>query len=321
MPRVLVAGKLHASGLAILRDVDGLDITYIEDTTTEAILPHIADADAILLRGQSLNAQMIADCPHLKLVSRHGVGYDAVDVDALNARGIALSIVGDVNAQAVAEHAMMLLLATSRRLITYNDAVRPDGNWNYRNELQAREVFEKTLLIVGLGRIGRRLAKMAAGFDIKVTAYDPYAGEPPDGVTMVDDFHEGLRAADMVSLHIPKADKPLIGEQELALMKPSAVVVNTARGGMVEEAALAQALNEGRLHGAGIDVFTQEPTDPANPLLTASQAILTPHSASMTLECAERMAVVSAQNIVDFFKGKLDAKLVVNSPEIGFSDR
>lgn len=317
MRRVLVAGKLHASGLAILREAGNLDINYIEDTTTEAILPHIANAEAILLRGQSLNAQMVAGCPDLKLVSRHGVGYDAVDVEALSARGIALSLVGDVNAQAVAEHAMMLLLACSRRLIAYDQAVRPGGDWNYRNDLQAREVFEKTLLIVGLGRIGRRLAKMAAGFDIKVIAYDPYATQPPENVTMVDDFHEGLKAADLVSLHIPKADKPLIGAQELALMKPTAVVVNTARGGMIEEAALAQALNEGRLQGAGVDVFTQEPTHPDNPLLTPSQAILTPHSASMTLECAERMAVVSAQNIVDFFNGKLDPALVVNSKEIG----
>lgn len=318
MPRVLVAGKLHPSGLAILAEASNLDINYIEDTTTEAMLPHIGAAEAILLRGQSLNAQMIAGCPELKLVSRHGVGYDAVDVDALNARGIALSIVGDVNAQAVAEHAMMLLLATSRRLLAYDQAVRPSGNWNYRNELQAREVFEKTLLIVGLGRIGRRLAKMAAGFDIKVTAYDPYASDLPEGVTMVGDLHEGLKAADLVSLHIPKADEPLIGARELALMKPNTVVVNTARGGMIEEAALADALNEGRLHGAGIDVFTTEPMPADNPLLSPSQAILTPHSASMTLECAQRMAVVSAQNIVDFFNGRLDPSLMVNAEEISF---
>lgn len=318
MPRVLVAGKLHASGLSILADASNLEINYIEDTTTEAMLPHIGSAEAILLRGQSLNAQMIAGCPDLQLVSRHGVGYDAVDVDALNTRGIALSIVGDVNAQAVAEHAMMLLLATSRRLIAYDQAVRPGGNWNYRNELQAREVFEKTLLIVGLGRIGRRLAKMAAGFDIKVAAYDPYASDPPEGVTMIDDLHDGLKAADLVSLHIPKADEPLIGAQELALMKPNAVVVNTARGGMIEEAALADALSENRLHGAGIDVFTTEPLPADNPLLAPSQAILTPHSASMTLECAQRMAVVSAQNIVDFFNAKLDPALVVNRQEVGF---
>lgn len=318
MPRVLIAGKLHASGLKILAEAQNLDINYIEDTTTEAMLPHIAEAEAILLRGQPMNAQMIADCPDLKLISRHGVGYDAVDVDALNARGIALSIVGDVNAQAVAEHAMMLLLACSRRLIAYDQSVRPAGDWNYRNNLVAREVFQKTLLIIGLGRIGRRLAKMAAGFDIKVIAYDPYADKPPQDVTMVEDLHEGLKVADLVSLHMPKADKPIIGAQEIALMKPTAVVVNTARGAMIEEAALAQALNEGRLHGAGIDVFGVEPTLESNPLLTAIPAILTPHSASMTVECAQRMGEVSAQNIVDFFKGELDPALVVNGDEIGF---
>lgn len=319
MPRVLVAGRLHPSGLKILADAPSLDVTYIEDTTTEAMLPHIGAAEAILLRGQPMNAQMIDDCPDLKLVSRHGVGYDAVDLQAMNARGIALSIVGDVNAQAVAEHAMMLLLACSRRLIAYDQSVRPEGDWNYRNDLVAREVFQKTLLIIGLGRIGRRLAKMAAGFDIKVTAYDPYAGEPPQGVSMVEDLHEGLKAADLVSLHMPKADKPIIGAAELALMKPTAVVVNTARGGMIEETALADALNQSRLHGAGIDVFSVEPTLESNPLLSPAQAILTPHSASMTVECAQRMGEVAAQNIVDFFKGELDPALVVNSADIGFS--
>lgn len=254
------------------------------------------------------------------MVSRHGVGYDAVDVDALNARRIPLAIVGDVNAQTVAEHAMLLLLSASRRLIQYDTATRPGGDWGYRNSLSAREVAGKQLLIIGLGRIGRHLSRMARGFDIDVVAYDPYMVQPaPLGVTVVDDLDAALAEADLVSVHVPGVEKPLIAQREIGLMKPTAVIVNTARGGSVDEAALADALADGRLFGAGLDVFVDEPPTIANRLTTCKTATLTPHSASMTAECAERMAVVSAQNILDFFDAKLDPELVVNANEISFS--
>lgn len=319
MPRVLIAGKLHPSGLAILRNAQGLDLDYVEDTQTEAMVPFLGDAQAILLRGQPMTASMIADSPNLKLISRHGVGYDAVDVSACNARGIALSIVGDVNAQSVAEHAMLLLLAASHRLSAYDAGTRVGGDWNMRNSLQAREISGKTLLIIGLGRIGRRLAKMASGFDMKVVAFDPYASDPPADIQMVDDLHTALPNVDLVSLHIPRADKPVLGAAELALLPAHAVVVNTARGNMIEETPLAHALNQGRLHGAGIDVFDVEPPDPGNPVLRAQGTVLTPHAASMTLECAERMATVAAQNIVDFFAGRLNRALVVNAAHISLA--
>ena len=215
---------------------------------------------------------------------------------------------------------MLLLMSASRRLLQYDAATRPGGDWSFRNSLAAREISGKSLLIIGLGRIGRNLARMAAGFDISVSAYDPFMkASPPDGVTMVDDLHTALSDADLISLHVPKTNAPLIGVPEIAVMKPTAVIVNTARGGTIDEAALAIALKAGRIFGAGLDVFDDEPLTIANRLTASDHAILTPHSASMTVECAERMAIAAAQNIVDFFAGRLDRTLVVNADKIELS--
>ncbi len=319
MPRVLVAGKLHDSGLDILASEPELQLDYIEEISTASMEPYLETAEAVLLRTQELTADSVGRSPKLKVVSRHGVGYDSVDVAALNARAIPLTIVGDVNAQTVAEHAMLLLLSASRRLMSYDSATRANGDWNYRNSLSAREICGKTLLIIGFGRIGRHLARMAAAFDIKVTAYDPFLNAgPPAGVTMVADLHDGLKSADLVSLHIPKTDRPILGADEIALLNSNAVLVNTARGGAIDEQALALALSEGRLQGAGLDVFAAEPPGADNPVIQRPEVVLTPHSASMTAECAERMAMMAAKNIVDYFNGRLDPDLVVNAKQIGF---
>ena len=320
MSRVLVAGKLHDSGLALLQARTDFEVDYIEEISEASMEPYLAEATAVLLRTQPYGQAAIAKSRKLAMVSRHGVGFDAVDVGALNARGIPLAIVGDVNAQTVAEHAMLLLLSASRRLVRYDAATRPGGDWGFRNSLSAREVAGKTLLIIGLGRIGRHLSRMARGFDINVIAYDPYMAQPaPLGVTVVDNLEAALATADLVSVHVPGTGKPLIGRRELALLKPDAVIVNTARGGSIDEAALADVLAAGSIHGAGLDVFVDEPPTIANRLTTCPTAVLTPHSASMTAECAERMAVVSAQNVLDFFDGRLKPELVVNADEIRFS--
>lgn len=319
MPRVLVAGKLHDAGFDVLRSAANLDIDYIETIDEPSMQPFLKDANAVLLRTQPFSASSIAKCRDLRMVSRHGVGYDSVDVEALNHRKVPLAIVGDVNAQTVAEHAMLLLMSASRRLLQYDAATRPGGNWEFRNSLSAREISGKSLLIIGLGRIGRNLARMAAGFDIRISAYDPYMQDaPPAGVAMVDDLPKALAAADLISLHVPRTDTPLIGAAEIALMKPTAIIVNTARGGTIDEAALAIALKARRVFGAGLDVFEDEPLTIANRLTSSGQAILTPHSASMTMECAERMAIAAAKNVVDFMSGRLDPTLVVNAGQINF---
>lgn len=318
MPRILVGGKLHPSGLDLLYGASDCEIDYLEEISTASLVPKIFEADALLIRTQELPGEIIGKSKNLKIVSRHGVGFDAVDVEALNRRAIPLAIVGDVNSRTVAEHTMMLMLATAKRLLRMDTASRGRG-WDYRNNFEARELYGKSLLIIGYGRIGRHLAKLAQAFGMRVLVHDPYLDpSQDDDVTFCPDLISALPKADFVSLHTPKADQPILAAPELAAMKTSAIVINTARGGMVEEAALVEALNDDRLAGAGLDVFEEEPPQEDHPLSRAKNVILTPHAAGLTRECAERMAVSSAQNILDFFAGTLDAALVVNSVAIGY---
>jgi D-3-phosphoglycerate dehydrogenase / 2-oxoglutarate reductase len=318
MPHVLVAGKIHPSGVALLEAAGGVTYELVDEVSEASYVPKISQADAVVIRTQPMSAQTIAAAPNLKIVSRHGVGYDAVDVAALNARKIPLAIVGDVNSGSVAEHAMMLILAASHRLVRADQSVR-NGNWGWRNRLEASEVAGKRLLIVGYGRIGRNLARMAGAFGMEILAHDPYlqkAGWPEGSVATASDLNEALTSADVISLHVPKPDKPVLGTAELAKLKRGAIIINTARGGLVDERALADALKSGQVGAIGFDVFDDEPPSSSHPLTGFDQAILTPHNAALTLECGERMAVQSVQNALDFFAGRLNADLIVNKDKI-----
>ena len=317
MPHLLVAGKLHPAGLDLLRQAP-VTFDYVEEISEPSYQAYLPQADALVIRTQPLGAGSVAKAPGLQIVSRHGVGYDAVDVPALNARGVPLCIVGDVNSSGVAEHAMMLILAATHRLIAADRATRA-GDWGWRNGLQTQEVAGKRLLILGFGRIGQKLAGLARAFGMQVHAHDPFlpADRWPEDALRETDLAQALRTADAVSLHLPRADRAVIGAAELAVMKPTAVVVNTARGGLVDEVALAEALRAGRLGGAGIEVFDVEPPAKDHPLFGLPQAVLTPHNAALTVECAERMALASVQNVLDFFAGTLDPALVVNRAALG----
>lgn len=319
MPHVLVAGKLHPAGVELLKGAAGVTFDYVEEVSEPSYAPLIGRADGLVIRTQPLSAKTIADASRLKIVSRHGVGYDAVHLPSLNERGIALAIVGDVNSISVAEHAMMLILATAKRAVRADLAVR-DGDWGWRNKLEATEITGKHLLIVGFGRAGRHLARMAGGFGMEIRAYDPYLerqGWPAGDVRSCGSLLDGLAWADAVSVHVPKAETPLIASTELAAMKPTALLVNTARGGVVDEEALVRALQQGQIAAAGLDVFAEEPPKPGSPLLELDQVILSPHIAGLTAECGERMAVSSVQNVLDFFEGRIDPTLVVNANSLG----
>lgn len=319
MPHVLVVGPIHASGMAVLQTASGVTLDVVNQPTLQAYAPYVGKAEAILIRTQPMPASVIAAAPLLKVVSRHGVGYDAVDISALNARGIPLAIVGDVNSVSVAEHTMMLMLALSKQATAYDAAVRGTG-WGTRNRFTAFELSGKTLLLLGFGRIGRLVAQRAAAFGMRVEAYDPFVAKTAieaAGAAPVADLDAAYARADVVSVHMPRTDgKAIMGARELALLKPSALVVNTARGGLIEEAALATALSSGKLAGAGLDVFDAEPPPPDHALLKEPRAILSPHIAGLSIESAERMAVSSAQNILDYFAGRLDPSLVVNRAAI-----
>jgi len=309
MPHVVVAGKIHEAGIALLKAAPGITFDLVNDVTLASYAPLMPKADALLIRTQPLTADVIATSNQLKIVSRHGVGYDAVDVNALNDRHIPLTIVGDVNSRAVAEHALALMLAVARRVVAHNDAAKT-GNWNERNRFDAVELDGKTLLVIGYGRIGKRVSELATAFGMIVRAYDPFI---TDGSTEPD-LKAALAQADYVTLHMPGAKGSVIGAEELKLMKPSAIIINAARGGLVDELALDEALRGRRIYGAGLDVLVEEPPKPDHPLLSNPYLTLSPHNAGLTQECAKRMAIAAAQNIVDFFNGTLNPALVVNKP-------
>jgi D-3-phosphoglycerate dehydrogenase len=319
MPHVLVAGRIHDAGLALLRATPGLTFNLVEEVSTESYAPFVERADAVLIRTQPMPASVISAAPRLKIVSRHGVGYDAVDIAALNERGIPLAVVGDVNSRSVAEHTMMLILSLAKRTLTY-DAKTRLSEWNYRNSFDASELAGKTLLLLGFGRIGRSVAKLAEAFGMQIIVHDPFVDESTirgAGAVPAPEMDAALAQADVISVHIPLSEgRALLGAQELAKLKSTAVVVNTARGGLIDEEALAAAIEAGRLAGAGLDVFSAEPPPHNHRLCKNDRVILSPHSAGLTQESAIRMSVSAVQNILDFFAGSLDSSLVVNADSV-----
>jgi D-3-phosphoglycerate dehydrogenase / 2-oxoglutarate reductase len=314
MPHILVAGKIHEAGIAVLTQAHRFTFELVPEVTLASYAPHVPKADAILIRTQPLTAAVIATAPNLKIVSRHGVGYDAVDGQALAARGIPLCIVGDVNSRAVAEHTLMLMLAAARRTIAHDNACRTD-NWNERNRFDGCELDGKTLFILGFGRIGRRVAQLAQAFGMSVVVYDPYidaAQIQAAGCTPAASILETLPSVDFISLHLPAAKTAVFGAAEFKAIKPGAILVNAARGELVDEVALLAALERGQLRHAALDVLSQEPPASHYALLQHPHVTLTPHNAGLTDECAARMAISAVENILNFFAGTLNPKLVVN---------
>lgn len=321
MTHLLVAGRIHPTGEQMLRDLADqgrISFDYVASMDAAEYIPLMPRADALVIRTQPLTAETIATAPRLRVVSRHGVGYDSVDVAALNARGIGLTILGDVNSRSVAEHAMMLLLAAAKRALRADRAVRNPAEWDWRDLLQQQEIHGKNLLILGYGRIGRHLARMAAGFGLNIRAVNPslLARGWPEGEVPPTTLDEGLAWADLISVHIPRGSRPAIGAAEIARMKPGVIIVNTARGGVVDEAALAAGLASGHVGAAGVDVFEAEPPLNGSPLFAHDNAILTPHSAAFTLECAERMAITSIGNALAYLDGTIAPDLVVNRDQV-----
>jgi D-3-phosphoglycerate dehydrogenase len=280
----------------------------------------VACADALLIRTSTLSAKAISGAKTLKIVARHGVGYDNIDVAALTQRGIPLALVGNVNAVSVAEHTLYLLLACMKRGLAYDRAMRK-GGWQIRDTLGARDLNGKTLLIVGFGRIGSEVAARAKAFGMKIEAYDPLVkvGKSDSGVTLVTDLDAAIARADAVSLHLPlmAQTRKLFDAKRIARMKVNAVLICTARGGLIDEEAMAEALREGRLMAAGLDVFAEEPPAAEHALLALDNVVLSPHSAALTEECAERMAVIAAQNCLDGLDGRFNPSLIANPEVLG----
>ena len=301
---LVIATDLKPQGLVLLEPV--ARITRLQDYATgEAISALVSDVDAILSRTGTISRQVIESAPKLQIVSRHGVGCDNVDVGACNEHGVIVSTSGDANSEGVSEHAMACMLALARMLPFADRSVKA-GIWD-RGSVRSVELYGKTLGLVGLGRIGARVARHAQGFDMRVLAFDPYATPEAarEAKARLTDLETVLRQADFVSIHAPLTPLThhLIGAEELSLLKPEAFLVNTSRGGLVDEVALAEALTERRIAGAALDVFEQEPLQPDSSLRELGNVILTPHVAGTTQEALERMSERAAENILRVFDG------------------
>lgn len=316
MLRVLVSGRIHESGLDLLRARPDIVIEPLPDERPETLIDRIPEADALILRTGILPREALVNARRLKVVSRHGVGYDNVPVDTLTAMGVPVAVTGGVHAHSVAEQTLFLMLALAKAGLRYDAAVRA-GDWSFRSGREAVELAGRTLLILGFGRIGRGVAVLAGAFGMRVLAYDPAvpsAAMVEAGVEPRADWRQALGEADILSLHLPRLPETenLIGAKELAAMKPGAFLINTARGGLVDENALADALAAGQIGGAGLDTFESEPPARQNRLLASDRVVLSPHIAGITAESAVRLALATAGNVLAAFDGRLDPALVVN---------
>jgi len=261
----------------------------------------IADAFAVIAGTEIYDEDMLAAAPKLKLVVRFGVGTDNFDLQAMKRRGIAVGVISNNNS--VAEFAMTLILGVMKNIHRFDAAVR-QGQWA---RFPMRELREKTVGIVGFGRIGRRLAQMLRGFDVKILAYDPYMNEDEAkhlDVTPVS-LPELLGSSDVVSLHLPATPETrhLINRDTLAMMKDGAYLVNTARGALIDEAALQEALEAGKLAGAALDVFEREPVTEDLPLGKLDNILLAPHVAALSVETNYNAGITCAQSVIRVYQG------------------
>jgi D-3-phosphoglycerate dehydrogenase len=316
MPHVVCLRPVHPEALALLRARPGVTVEVLDPVNEETIAAAMPKADAVIVRATPINRAFLAHATSLRIVARHGVGYDAVDVPALTERGIPLTVTPDANATSVAEHAMMLLLNIARQTRFYDAATR-DLRWSSPPVPATFDLAGRTLLVMGFGRIGGRVARLATAFGMKVLVRDPFIPQNTikgAGFIPVKDLQAGLAEADVVTIHLPSNEKTRgsVNGEFLASMKRGAVLVNTARGTLVDEKALAGALTSGHLAAAGLDVFWEEPASPDNPLLKLPNVICTPHTAAATDQSLRRMALSCAESILQVFDGKLDPDVVIN---------
>jgi D-3-phosphoglycerate dehydrogenase len=319
MPRIVLGRPLHPAGMALLETRGDLELTVMRNASVETWRESLAEADGAVLWGERMDAAALAVAPRLKVVSRIGVGFDTVDIAGCSARRIPVMVANGTNDVAVAEHTIMLLLAVAHRVVEADARIKAGGWWAPEGP-RMRELSGKRALVVGYGRIGTRVAAFLRGFAMRVGVYDPLYHPPriaADGNDAVRDLHAALAEADVVTLHCPlnAETRHLLNREAFAAMKQGAILVNTSRGGVVEEAALIEALEAGRLMGAGLDVQEHEPSKPGNRLFTLPNVILTPHVAGASTEAIERMAVRAAQNVLDALDGHPDPTMMVN-PEI-----
>lgn len=300
--KVLLPNDISAAGKDLLTAA-GLEVIVGSGRERETMMAEGKDAYAVLIGTQKFDGELMDAMPNLKVIARNGVGYDSVDVAAATARGIYVVNTPQALSDSVAETTVTELLAISKNLYADSEALRA-GDWNFKRTHPGRDLTGKTVGILGYGRIGQLVAKKLAGFDVKVLVVDPFA-KPAAGIEIVD--RERLfKEADYITLHLPALPETThsIGKAEFDLMKDSAFLINLARGAILVEADLVEALTNGKIAGAALDVFENEPLPADSPLLQAPNVLLTPHMASNTVETLARMAVDAASGIVAVHNGE-----------------
>jgi D-3-phosphoglycerate dehydrogenase len=317
MYKIGIIQKIHDKGLELLDAHRDFEYEIIDDVSEENLLKKIHLYDAVSLRVSKLSNNLLSKATKLKVISRHGVGYDNVDISYLKQNNITLLITATANAIAVSEHVFYLMLTISKNFLNLDNEVRIGNFKNNINKFETFELHNKEILIAGFGRIGKNLIKKCLGFDMKVKVFDPFVDEQiirNMGGEKVNNFENALKTLDFLSLHIPlnKNTQDLIDLKKMKIMKKTSVIINTARGGIVNETDLNQALNEKTILAAGLDVFSNEPINLDNPLLKNKGIIMSPHTAALTNECKIRMGKETAQNIIDFFEKKVNKNMLVN---------
>lgn len=305
MGKVLITEKVHPIGPQLLRAA-GHQVVQVENRDMAQIAREIVDADAVIVRIIDLPGSLLKTAEHLRIVSKHGVGIDNIDLDYCREAGVAVTVTPNANSLSVAEHAFTLMLTLAKNIIPVSNAYREIG-FAAKNSGEGVEATGKTVGVIGFGCIGSHFAKMAHGaFDARILAYDPYVSEMPAWVERAGSPEQIFREADFVSLHANLTDETrrLVNRERLALMKPGAFLINCARGPMVDEAALIEALRSGRIAGAGLDVTDPEPVAPESPLFAMPNVIVTPHYAPTTIESATRVSRIAAQNTIAVLAGK-----------------
>ena len=311
-PKVYVTRKVPEQALEILRSVAEVSVWDREDVPPprQVILRELAQADGVFsLLTDRIDAEVMAAAPRLKVISNFAVGFDNVDIPAATKRGIVVTHTPDVLTETVADFTVCLMLAAARRLVEADRYTR-DGKWKTWEPLllAGQDIHHATLGLIGLGRIGAAVARRAQGFGMQVLYYDVVRREDLERSLSITyrSLDDVLRDSDVISVHVPLSEQTrhLIGRAQFALMKNTAVFVNTSRGPVVDQAALTQALASRRIFAAGIDVFEQEPVSPDDPLLKLDNVIVVPHIASASIPTRIRMATLAAENLVAVLQGK-----------------
>ena len=308
--------KIDDEGIKLLKDNKQFNYEIIEDVSKNNLIKVLPKFDGITLRVAKLDSEILKKCQKLKVISRHGVGYDNVDTKYLKENNITLLITATANAVSVAEHVMYMILTLSKGITQYDFMVRSGEFRQAVNQVKTFELLEKKILILGFGRIGKILIKRCLGFEMKVYVFDPFVNKEEIenyGGKKVDNLDHSIKNSDYITIHMPLNEKTknLIDIKKLKLMKKNTIIINTARGGIINEKHLDDALKQNIIFGAGLDVFEKEPINIDNVLIKNKKVLLSPHSATFTKECKIRMGKQTVQNLIDFFENKTKENMIV----------